>query len=754
MSSLFEDDLPVIRVALPVPLRRCFDYVLPPRLQNHYLPLGARVRVPYRNKELVGVIMQRQVTPDVEPEKLRPVSDLLDDGALLSDDQLRLANWLARYFHAPIGEVISLMLPPLLRQGGGAHIQEEAYWQLTLSGRQLDPADMKRATKQAALLAELQQHGKPVAASVLRALGFTQSQMTALEDKGLANYEMQARQAPEIAEGKKRSVLSEVSLVLNEQQQRAVSHVTSLMGQSRTCLLEGVTGSGKTEVYLQIVEAVLKQGLQVLILVPEIGLAPQTVERFRKRFSVPVLTFHSGLNDKERLDAWLLSRNGRAGVLIGTRSAVLTPFKDLGLVIVDEEHDASYKQGDGVRYSARDAAVVRGSMLSVPVLLGSATPSLESRHNAREGRYDWLKLTERAGAASDLPEIYLHDIKTRRMQSGLDAGLIPVIRSHLEQGGQVLVFINRRGFSPALMCHECGWIAQCDQCDARMTLHKEPPRLHCHHCDTVQPIPTSCPNCFHEELKPVGTGTERTEAILEQAFSDWPVYRIDRDSVSRKGAMEKVLSRIHTGEPCLLVGTQMLAKGHHFPEVSLVVVLDADGGFYSADFRGLERMGQLLTQVAGRAGRALRKGKVVVQTHHPADDLLQLLAEHDYAEFSEQLLAQREEGLLPPYTFMALLRAEAHRVQDVEGFLQNVLAAVNSWLQQPDINLSGDVEVIGPLPAPMERRNGRYHMQLWLQSPRRAVLHAWLDLLIQAIEREPLSRKVRWSLDVDPQEML
>ena len=754
MSSLFEDDLPVIRVALPVPLRRCFDYVLPPRLQNHYLPLGARVRVPYRNKELIGVIMQRQVTPDIEPEKLRPVSDLLDDGALLSDDQLKLAQWLARYCHAPVGEVVSLMLPPLLRQGGVAHIQEEAYWQLTLSGRQLDPADMKRATRQAALLTELQKHEQPVAASVLRALGFTQSQMTALEDKGLARYEMQARQAPELKQVQKRPVLAQLSLPLNDEQAHAVSHVSGLLHCRNTSLLQGVTGSGKTEVYLQIAEAALKKGQQVLVLVPEIGLAPQTVERFRQRFSVPVLTFHSGLNDKERLDAWLLSRNGKAGVLIGTRSAVLTPFKDLGLIIVDEEHDASYKQGDGVRYSARDAAVVRGNMLSIPVLLGSATPSLESLHNAREGRYSWLKLNQRAEKASQLPEVYLHDIKTRRMQSGLDAGLIPVISSHLEQGGQVLVFINRRGFSPALMCHECGWLAQCEQCDARMTLHKEPPRLHCHHCDNIQPIPKVCPNCFHAELKPVGSGTERTEEVLEQAFSDWPVYRIDRDSVSRKGAMEKVLAKIHTGEPCVLVGTQMLAKGHHFPEVSLVVVLDADGGFYSADFRGLERMGQLLTQVAGRAGRASRKGKVVVQTHHSEDELLALLAGHDYPEFSQRLLEQREEGLLPPYTYMALLRAESHRVQDVDSFLQNVIQTTRAWGQQPDIQLSDEVEVTGPLPAPMERRNGRYHMQIWLQSPRRASLHPWLDLLVQAIETEPLSRKVRWSLDVDPQEML
>lgn len=756
MPSLFDDDISIVRIALPVPLRRCFDYVLPPQLQNNYLPVGARVRVPYRNRELIGVILQRQVSTDIAPEKLKPIAELLDDAALLNEHQLQLGQWLARYCHAPVGEVMALMLPPLLRQGGAAHIQEEVYWLATHSGRQLDVDQMKRAAKQAALLKELQKHQQPVAATVLRSLGFTLSHMNALENKGLAQRQMMAKNGVEQQNKVRQSsrVLAEIPLSLNEEQKLVVDTVVSAQRQDDVFLLQGITGSGKTEVYLQIVEAVLKDQRQVLVLVPEIGLAPQTVERFKRRFSVPVLTFHSGMNDKERLDAWLLSRDGRAGILIGTRSAVLTPFHDLGLIVVDEEHDASYKQGDGVRYSARDVAVVRGKMLKAPVVLGSATPSLESLHNAQEQRYQWLKLTQRAGTETQLPGIYLHDIKNRKLQQGLDFGLLQVIRQHLESRGQVLVFINRRGFAPTLMCHDCGWIAQCSHCDARMTLHKEPPRLHCHHCDTVQGIPQQCPKCFHTELKPVGSGTERTEEALEHVLGDWPVFRIDRDSVSKKGAMERVLAKIRTGEPCVLVGTQMLAKGHHFPEVSLVVVLDADGGFYSADFRGLERMGQLLTQVAGRAGRESRKGKVVVQTHHPEDDLLKLLAKHDYSEFARQLLEQRQDALLPPYTYMALLRAEAPKSQDVDEFLQRIIQATESKLALlPQIDQS-EVDMIGPLPSPMERRFGRYHMQIWLQANRRAVLHQYLEIIVQAIEMEPLSRKVRWSLDVDPQETL
>ncbi|MAC47279.1 MAG: primosomal protein N' [Oceanospirillum sp.] len=801
MPSLFDDELSVIRVALPVPLRRCFDYVIPPQLQNSYLPVGARVRVPYRNRELIGVIMQRQVTPDVALEKLKPIAELLDDASLLSEEQLQLAQWLARYCHGPIGEVIALMLPPLLRQGGAAHIQEETYWQATLSGYKLDPQQIRRASKQAALLKELQKHQQPVAATVLRSLGFALSQMTALEDKGLVCRHQQSKHLTRSTASS--AILAEVPLVLNKQQQFVVDRVlgrstvtddtyddankgedrsgaekgskepsqalkdllqkqdgvsvaeqTVVANTADTFLLEGITGSGKTEVYLQIAAEILKQQRQVLVLVPEIGLAPQTVQRFKKRFALPVLTFHSGLNEKERLDAWLLARDGKARILIGTRSAVLAPFHDLGLIIVDEEHDASYKQGDGIRYSARDLAVVRGKMSQVPVLLGSATPSLESLYNVETGRYHGLQLTQRAGETSQLPKIYLHDIKNRRLQQGVDFGLLQVMRQHLESNGQVLVFINRRGFAPTLMCHDCGWIAQCNHCDARMTLHKEPPRLHCHHCDTVRAIPQSCPKCGKHDLKPVGSGTERTEEALERALSDWPVLRIDRDSVSRKGAMEKVLDQVRSGKPCVLVGTQMLAKGHHFPEVSLVVVLDADGGFYSADFRGLERMGQLLTQVAGRAGRASRKGKVVVQTHHPEDELLKLLAKHNYSEFSRQLLGQRQDALLPPYTYMALLRAEAPRREDVESFLQQIMQAAESQLTLMYPQGLPDLERVGPLPSPMERRFGRYHMQIWLQASRRAALHQYLEILIRAIEMEPLSRKVRWSLDVDPQETL
>ncbi|HSX69574.1 MAG TPA: primosomal protein N', partial [Pseudomonas sp.] len=487
-------------------------------------------------------------------------------------------------------------------------------------------------------------------------------------------------------------------------------------------LLDGVTGSGKTEVYLQLIRHCLEAGRQALVLIPEINLGPQTVERFARRFNARIALLHSGVNDRERLDAWLAARDGEANIVIGTRSALFTPLKNPGLIIVDEEHDASYKQQEGLRYHARDLALVRARQENLPIVLGSATPSLESLHNAHAGRYALLKLTQRAGGAQQ-PRFLRLDVKSLPLDAGISGPLQLAIRQTLEAGQQVLVFLNRRGFAPTLLCHDCGWISQCPRCDARMTLHQRHNELRCHHCGHVERPPRNCPDCQKVDLRPVGAGTERAEERLALLFPQFPVLRIDRDSTARKGAMDKLFATINKGEPCILVGTQMLAKGHHFPRVTLVAILDADGGLFSADFRASERMAQLTVQVAGRAGRAEEPGKVIIQSHLADHPLLVQLTEQGYPAFAEQALSERRGAGLPPFAHLALLRGEAHKPGQAEAFLDDACTYAEQLCGE--LNLSG-IELLGPVPAPMERRAGRYRAQLLLQCTSRAPLHKLL----------------------------
>ena len=510
-----------------------------------------------------------------------------------------------------------------------------------------------------------------------------------------------------------------------------------------------MTGSGKTEVYLQAIERCLLSGHQALVLIPEIGLTPQTLNRFQQRFSAPVVILHSGLNDRERLDAWMAARDGEAAIIIGTRSAIFTPLARPGLIIVDEEHDLSYKQQDGLRYNARDLAVYRGHLEQVPVILGSATPSLESLHNVQQGRYQHLRLTIRAGNAK-APSFQCLDIRSRPLEGGLSRPLTDLVSQHLERGNQVLVFINRRGFAPTLMCHDCGWIAECRRCDARMTVHQSPPHLHCHHCNSQRPLDRCCPKCQSEDLRPLGAGTERTEEFLKERFADTTVLRIDRESMSRKRAMQEMMEIIHSAQPCILVGTQMLAKGHHFPNVTLVAILDADGGLFSADFRGPERMAQMITQVAGRAGRAEKPGQVIIQTHMAEHPLLIELTERGYPAIAERELAERAIAQLPPYRFMALLRAEANHARAAEDFLEAALEQAEALVAQHQL---ADIDLLGPVPSPMERRAGRHRAQLLLQAAQRSALHQLVHMLLPALEQHPLARKVRWSIDIDPLDM-
>lgn len=507
-----------------------------------------------------------------------------------------------------------------------------------------------------------------------------------------------------------------------------------------------MTGSGKTEVYLRLIAEVVARHGQVLVLVPEIGLTPQLVERFRRRLPGRLAVLHSGLGEGERQAAWLAARDGEIDVVVGTRLAVFTPLARPGLIVVDEEHDPSLKQQDGLRYSARDLAVRRARDWQVPIVLGSATPSLETLHNARRGRYEHLRLTHRAGGARP-PRLNVLDVRGRPMHEGVSDALLARIGDHLGAAGQVLLFLNRRGYAPTLICHDCGWVAECRRCDAHMTFHRRRGRLRCHHCGAERAVDRVCPQCQSQSLMAMGQGTERIEGLMREHFPGIGVARIDRDTTARKGAFEALTAAVSSGEARILVGTQMLAKGHHFPQITLVGIVNADQGLFGADFRAAERMAQLVTQVAGRAGRAERPGEVYIQTHHPEHPLLLRLIRDGYASFAEAALAEREQAGLPPFAHLALLRAESTQPQAPHDFLAQAAAAAQG--------LACDgVELLGPVAAPMERRAGRVRAQLLLQAPRRVDLHRLLGPWARQLGTLPEARRVRWSLDVDPQDLL
>ncbi len=733
---------PILRLALRSPLRRLFDYLPPVGVPYAALRPGMRLRVPFGRREIIGVLVELVDDSEVPQDRLKPALELLDATTPLPAALFKLCLWTAQYYQHSLGDTLSWALPVLLRQGEPAEARQERFWHAAAGARPEDPR-LSRAPRQREALRTIAQHPHGVAHSLLGQLQLNKDSLELLTQKGLLRVETRRSHSAPRHHG---SWLLQPELPLNQEQRSAVEAIHAGLEGFQPFLLAGVTGSGKTEVYLQLIHQVLKAGKQALVLIPEINLGPQTLARFEKRFNARIALLHSNINDRERLDAWLAARDGEADIIIGTRSALFTPMKNPGLIILDEEHDASYKQQEGLRYHARDLAIVRARQEGLPIVLGSATPSLESLHNAHTGRYALLKLTQRAGGA--LPPRFLRlDVKSRPMDSGISGPLQQAMTQTLAAGQQVLVFLNRRGFAPSLLCHDCGWLSQCPRCDARMTVHQRHNELRCHHCGHAERPPLNCPDCSQVDLRPVGAGTERAEERLAVLFPDYPVLRIDRDSTSRKGSMEALLATINRGEPCLLVGTQMLAKGHHFPRVTLVAILDADGGLFSADFRASERMAQLIVQVAGRAGRADEPGKVIIQTHLADHPLLVQLTEQGYFAFADQALSERRAAGLPPFSHLALLRAEAHRPGQAEDFLDQACSQAEQLLAE--LELSG-IELLGPVPAPMERRAGRYRAQLLLQANTRATLHRLMNAWMPVVEQLPGSRAVRWSLDVDP----
>ena len=728
---------PILQVALDTPLRRLFDYRCP---DDTPVPIGCRVRVPFGRRQLVGLVVGHATQSSLPDDKLKPVRAVLDTELLLQADMLGLLAWAAQYYHQPLGMVIAAALPRLLREGGEARATV-AFWQVTGAGREaLAAGQLGRAPRQRQLLALLCEAPALEANTLQAQLPGWREAARALQTRGWIHSWRDRALLPVTPDAAPLTPDPAAAHSLSPEQQVALQALQQGLGRYGSFLLEGVTGSGKTEVYLRLIAAVLARGETALLLCPEIGLTPQLLARLRARFAVPMAALHSGLTDTERLQAWRDAASGHARIVIGTRSAVFVPVPQLGVIVVDEEHDSSFKQHEGgFRYSARDLAVVRAQRAGVPVVLGSVTPSFESLHNVDSGRSTRLSLPRRAGSAAP-PLLRLVDLRAHPVQRGISLPLRQAMQRHLDAGGQVLVFLNRRGYAPTLLCSGCGWAAPCSHCDARLTLHQRRQRLCCHHCGAEHPVPQTCPRCGHE-LRPLGHGTERVEETLEGLFPGLPQARFDRDAVRSQADLEATIARVHSGEARLLVGTQMLTKGHHFPDVTLVAVLNADQSLFSTDFRAAERLAQTLVQVAGRAGREGRAGEVLIQTEFPGHPLLQSLLDGGYAGFAREALPERAAAGWPPYGRLALLRASGTSPEAALQFLAEARA-----LAQPPPRL----QLLGPVPAAMVRRAGRHHAQLLVESRERALLQRFLQDWLPQVEQLESGRRLRWALDVDP----
>ncbi len=726
-----------IQVALPVPLPRLFSYR---PIEGLPLPRpGTRVRVPFGAQSQVGVVVSHGPEPELDPSKIKAIQAVLDEDTLFSPALWKLAQTASRYYFTPLGLVLPQMIPVRLRKGEPAEPAPVTRWQLTQAGREAALESLKRAPQQQRVIAYLQAD-KRLEEGQIAELEFSRPALKALMEKGLLETvtEQPAPPAPWDPQWQG----GETPPVLNAEQAVAVSAINQQEGFG-CFLLDGVTGSGKTEVYLSVMERVLRQGRSVLVLVPEIGLTPQTIARFRRRFPLPMEVLHSAVNDTERLASWQRARAGGAAIVLGTRSALFTPLPELGLIVIDEEHDASFKQQEGFRYHGRDLAVMRAQLENVPIILGSATPALETLNNVQQGRYRHLTLTRRAGAGQPVRQI-LQDIRHLPLDSGLSPPLIQRIRQHLDDGNQVMLFLNRRGFAPALLCHECGHLHECNRCDAFYTVHQASNMVQCHHCGSQKRLPRQCPECGSTQLFTRGVGTEQLEQALARLFPDAPAVRIDRDSTSRKGSLEAMLERIRRGEVKILLGTQMLAKGHHFPDVTLVGLLDVDAALFSADFRASERLAQLYTQVSGRSGRASKKGEVVLQTHQPEHPLLHQLLGAGYAAFARDALTERQQAQLPPYWQLAVIRAEANQAHLAQGFLQ----------QAKSLLPAGPVQMIGPMAAPLEKKAGKFRFQALLLAPDRRALQQALEPWLAELPNLESAKRCRWHIERDPQDLL
>lgn len=651
-----------IEVALPVPLRKVFDYKLETVPAD---PVGCRVQVPFGKRQLIGVVLGTKTQTNIPESQLKTITEIIDHHPLFPKTLIQLCQFASQYYHHPLGEILFTGLPKTLREG------KSYAWPIS----EIDwPPPF-------------------------------------------------------------------LPLTLNTEQQSSVSTLLQGTAQFSRTLIDGVTGSGKTQVYLAYLQHLLKTPGQALILIPEIALSPQTTTRFQEVFGDAVWFYHSQIGEKQRREVWLKARAGVPGIYIGTRSSLFLPFTQLKSIVIDEEHDPSFKQQEGFKYHARDLAIKLAQLMNIPILLGSATPSLMTRHHAEQGHYQWLKLKSRANQ-QPLPPITLVTGAKASKGEFLAKSLLATIEKHLKEKHQVLLFINRRGYAPVLICNNCDHIAHCKRCDVKLVYHQLDKRLHCHHCQKIEALPAVCPDCQQPELHLLGAGTERIEALLTEHFADYPIIRVDSDNTRKKGELQKYLDQIATGESCLILGTQLLAKGHDFPFVTLAVILDLDAGLFSTDFNAAEQSGQLLIQVAGRAGRGSHLGEVVCQTNHPDNPLLQDLLQTNYDRFAQTLLQQRKQAALPPYSYLALFNSQSPQISTAQHCLE-------ALYQRFQPLLKSTCWFLGPSPAPIARRQGQYRFQLLLLSSNRQDLHTQVASIVTALSTQKIHR-ARWSVEMDP----
>ena len=753
---------PILKIALDVPLDRLFDYLS----GGVAVQIGQRVLVPFGRRNQIGIVVGVADSSEFAIEKLKTITQAFVDEQPLDAQMLSLVKFSADYYQYPFGQALLAALPTRLRQIAPAVSRKQFAYQLTDLGRNTDVEHLaKRQRVLRSVLAAMQTAKQLTEAELDTISSSARKAAKALVSLGYANSEqvLAVQRVP--------AILATPEPPLNDEQTQAVASITKEIHAFKAWLLHGITGSGKTEVYIRLMQHILQQadsqanasqnpnfknhGAQILVLVPEINLTPQLEARFRARLpQFTLVSLHSSLSESERLHHWQLAQSGAAQIIIGTRLSIFTPLPHLKLIIIDEEHDSSYKQQDSMRYHARDIALVRAKRLNIPVVLGSATPALESWYNAvgnqaqpdknQVNKYGLLRLKQRAVTAAQLPHIDCIDTTKVNLQQGLTPQLIAALRLRLARKEQSLLFINRRGYSPVLLCSACHWIASCTRCSSKLVVHLGQKRLRCHHCGHEQKIPNQCPSCGDADLHPTGHGTQRLEQTLAQLLPTARIVRVDRDSISRKHALVEILDQVHNQEIDILVGTQMLAKGHDFPNLTLVGVIDTDSALHSPDFRASERLFAQLMQVAGRAGRADKAGQVIIQTAFPDHALFNALRCQDYERYANDLLQEREQVQFPPYVFMALLRAEANHYALVQQFLQFAFEQARS--------LSNDVLVYDPVRPQMERLKGMERGHILMQASHRPALQRLLKALVSQLRAQAIAAKVRWAVDVNPLE--
>jgi len=732
----------IAKFALELPVYHLFDYLI--EASDEEAQAGQRYLLPFISRFKVGLLIEKNTTSKIDPEKLRFVTKKLDQQPQLSSHLQQLAAWMAEYYLQAIGEVYFQCLPRLLRKKSSKLPDNRIkIWQV----KEINQPDRlklrNKSLKQHEVLQIIEQSPTGLSQEVIRKIfPACQTQIKALEKKQLIKEIIIDRfdvtnVKPDLYQ-------------LQDEQQQVYQNISKTDGQFCVHILQGITGSGKTEVYFHLIKDQIRQNKQVIYLVPEIGLTPQLIKRTSRAFGDLALISHSGLSDIQRYKAWDQFRLGLKPVLLGTRSSVFSETKNLGLIIIDEEHDSSFRQQDGIRYHARDVAIKRAQLLKIPILLGTATPSLESLNNVNKLHYRLHHLNQRQGGGQT-PIIQILDISKSYLQAGLAAELIEQIRQQLKQGNQVLIYLNRRGFAPVVHCHECGWMASCQQCDAKMTLHQSVNQLICHHCGSRSQLFARCPSCNSGDIKHYGIGTEQLELSLSELFEGVDIIRIDRDTIKNKNDFETRLQQIQSGKAAIIIGTQMIAKGHDYANITLVAVLESDQALYSGQYRASERLAQTILQVSGRAGRANKVGKAIVQTRFADHPLMLSITTQDYSDIAQQILLERKQFAFPPYSRVVIFRADATELEKAINKLdeiKKVLQQINSG-DRTNGN-SGKISILGPVPAIMSKRIGRYRAQLSLISNDFSALRSLLKMALPEIVKLKISKQLKWQVDVDP----